>query len=244
MVSSSFKSLKVFRVHSPGKAKKKSFWLLANDLTEARIMAQLQAFIGVESISPVSAFLASMVKLANRLPKEVDFAAIFEKIAKMLSVGFSMEKSLLLQLKLLENPYTRYVLAKILKSLKGGQKLGVAMGSIPGIFSEATLAMIAQAEASNGLTEVLVQIGEHQRMASKILRRTASEMIYPCFVAFAGLVVSIGLGFFFLPTLEIIYESFGAKLPSLTHFLFSVSKGSKAFRYCLSFQQLWRYCWS
>lgn len=232
MENLSFNKLYTFKAQVKRRRKNREqvyyYYIFSKNLEEAKWIAELQDHDKVQNIEKVNRFVNFCVHFITKKPKESNFSTLFERLAKMMHVGFPLEKALRLQFKMLTNPYEKYFVARAIASMGNGQKFSDVIEEWNRIFSKASHLMLRHAEDSNGLNQVLLHIGTYQRLVMRIIKRIKSEMIYPAFVFITGILVACGLGFFFLPTLENIYASFGAQLPLLTQFFLSFINAIKA----------------
>jgi general secretion pathway protein F len=110
----------------------------------------------------------------------------------------------------------RAVLADLLKAVKGGKSLSLALQPYDEIFGPFYLSMVRAGEASGQLSAVLERLVEHLESAKATRDSIVSALIYPAIllvVAVISVVVMLG---FVVPQFETLFNDMGDALPGMT----------------------------
>lgn len=158
---------------------------------------------------------------AYGLGEEKDF--LIENLAVLLSSGMNVPSAL--------NAIEKEICSKRLKQLMTYIKNEIDEG-IPlwSAFQNAKLfpfhyiALIAIGENSGSLSESLKILAETQHKERTFRAKVRSATIYPTFVMAAVLIVGLGVAWFILPQLSLVFSRLGTKVPLLTKILISAGE--------------------
>lgn len=90
------------------------------------------------------------------------------------------------------------------------------------LFSDDVVALVRIGEESGRLTENLAVVAEQQKKNREFQARIKSAMLYPVFVLILTTVLGIGIAWFILPKLALIFSQLRLDLPTITHVLISI----------------------
>jgi general secretion pathway protein F len=113
-------------------------------------------------------------------------------------------------------PRMRAILSELLKSVKGGKSLSIALQPFEELFGSFYLSMVRAGEASGQLSAVLDRLVEHLESAKATRDSIVSALIYPAIllvVAVLSIVVMLG---FVVPQFETLFNDMGDALPAMT----------------------------
>ena len=122
----------------------------------------------------------------------------------------------------------RAVLSELLKSVKGGKALSIALQPFEDTFGSFYLSMVRAGEASGQLSAVLDRLVEHLESAKATRDSVVSAMIYPAIllvVAVLSIVVMLG---FVVPQFETLFNDMGDALPAMTKGVIAAAEFIKA----------------
>jgi general secretion pathway protein F len=125
-------------------------------------------------------------------------------------------------------PRMRAVLADLLKAVKGGKSLSLALQPYDEIFGPFYLSMVRAGEASGQLSAVLDRLVEHLESAKATRDSIVSALIYPAIllvVAVISVVVMLG---FVVPQFETLFNDMGDALPGMTKAVIAAAEFIKA----------------
>ena len=106
----------------------------------------------------------------------------------------------------LENPRFREVVASLIESIEGGQKLSEAMAGQPKVFSK-----------------VFISLTDSLKWEDELASQTKKLMMYPAFVGTIVLSATFFLMIYMVPQLKMFVRNMGQALPLQTQVLFFVS---------------------
>ena len=123
----------------------------------------------------------------------------------------------------LEHPRFREVVASLIESIEGGQKLSQAMESQPKVFNKVFVSLIRAGETSGRLPEVLKSLTESLKWEDELASQTKKLIMYPAFVGTVVIAATFFLMLYMVPQLKLFVKNMGQALPLQTKVLFFVS---------------------
>ena len=123
----------------------------------------------------------------------------------------------------IENERFREIIADLIESIEGGQKLSEAMEKHPKIFNRVFVSLIEAGETAGRLPEILQRIIETLKWEDELISHTKKLLMYPAFVGVIVLAVSCFLMIYLVPMLKSLIKNLGQALPAQTKVLFYVS---------------------
>ena len=123
----------------------------------------------------------------------------------------------------LENPRFREVVAGLVESIEGGQKLSAAMDEQPKVFNKVFVNLIRAGESTGRLPAVLQNLTESLKWEDELASQTKKLLMYPAFVGTIVLSATFFLMVYMVPQLKQFVKNMGQALPPHTQFLFFVS---------------------
>jgi len=122
-----------------------------------------------------------------------------------------------------ENPRFREVIAGVIESIQGGQRLSAAMADYTEVFSKVFASLIRSGEDTGRLSEVLKSLGENLKWEDEIVAQTKKMMMYPTFVGGIVLAVTFFLMIYLVPQMISFIKNSGQQIPLQTRVLIQVS---------------------
>lgn len=123
----------------------------------------------------------------------------------------------------LEHPRFREVVASLIESIEGGQKLSQAMEGQPKVFDKVFVSLIRAGETSGRLPEVLKSLTESLKWEDELASQTKKLIMYPAFVGTVVIAATFFLMLYMVPQLKLFVKNMGQALPLQTKVLFFVS---------------------
>ncbi len=123
----------------------------------------------------------------------------------------------------LEHPRFREVVASLVESIEGGQKLSQAMASQNKVFNKVFVSLIRAGEATGRLPTVLQSLTESLKWEDELASQTKKLIMYPAFVGTIVLSATFFLMIYMVPQLKQFVKNMGQVLPMQTQILFFVS---------------------
>lgn len=131
----------------------------------------------------------------------------------------------------LEQPRFREVIASLIESIEGGQRLSQAMTQQPKVFNEVFVSLIRAGELSGRLPDVLKNLSESLKWEDELAAQTKKLIMYPAFVATVVLLACAFLMLYMVPQLKLFVQNLGQVLPLHTRVLFFISDHLLAYWY-------------
>ncbi|MBM3848149.1 MAG: type II secretion system protein [Verrucomicrobia bacterium] len=178
------------------------------------------------SSSAPSAMPAPMRSFFNskRRPKLQELATFTQQLANLLTSGMPLTVAL----NSMTHLESKGIPADVSKSLKQevmeGRGLSDAMAKQPLVFSDLYINMVRAGEQSGALVDVLRRLAIHFERFAEVQQKFKSAMIYPCIVAFVGVLIVIFFMTFMLPQFMKIFEGMNMELPWSTKLLMDSSR--------------------
>lgn len=123
----------------------------------------------------------------------------------------------------LEHPRFREVVASLIESIEGGQRLSQAMDGQPKVFNKVFVSLIRAGETSGRLPEVLKSLTESLKWEDELASQTKKLIMYPTFVGTVVIGATFFLMLYMVPQLKQFVTNMGQVLPLQTKVLFFVS---------------------
>ena len=123
----------------------------------------------------------------------------------------------------LEHPRFREVVASLIESIEGGQKLSQALEGQPKVFNKVFVSLIRAGEASGRLPEILKSLTESLKWEDELASQTRKLVMYPAFVGAIVIAATLFLMIYMVPQLKQFVKNMGQVLPLQTQILFFVS---------------------
>lgn len=161
-------------------------------------------------------------------PTRQEVLSMTTELSVLLRAGLPLDRALKVLIDMDGQPRMRAVLSDLLKSVKGGKSLSVALQPYDSIFGPFYLSMVRAGEASGQLSAVLERLVAHLESAKATRDSIVSALIYPAIllvVAVLSVVVMLG---FVVPQFETLFNDMGDALPSMTKAVIAAAEFIKA----------------
>jgi type IV pilus assembly protein PilC len=153
-----------------------------------------------------------------------DLVIFTRQLATMLDAGLAMVSSLQGLAEQTSNKVMHDVIKDVCTRVESGDSFSEALVKHPKVFNRLFTCMVGAGEKGGLLAEILSRLATYLENAARLRRKVKSALMYPTVVT----VVAIGITIFLLvkvvPVFGEIFESFGAKLPTPTQYLITLSK--------------------
>ncbi len=151
--------------------------------------------------------------------KRVDIGYLFFQIGVMLRCGLPLTKSLEIASTQATNRSISGVLSEIKDDITKGIRFSEALSRFPKIFPDVYVNMVRVAEATGGLSEVLLSIAEYEERRREQESQLKTALAYPFVVAIVGSGVVGFLLMYVMPKMIKIFKSVKIELPLITKIL-------------------------
>ena len=117
-------------------------------------------------------------------------------------------------------------LRSVRESIRGGSAISEAMAMHPTYFPELYQASLRAGEQAGNLPEVLKRYIDYLKMLIAVREKVVKATIYPLFLLGFGLLVTLGLLFFVLPSFAQVYQDSRVELPWATQVLLDLTNSA------------------
>ncbi len=142
-----------------------------------------------------------------------------EQLAHLLRAGMTLDEGLSVLEKRLKQPRVQQMTHALHQALVDGRSFSQSLREFPRIFPPIYVNLVAAGEASGALPDILSRLVAHLMQAKNLRDRVQQALIYPSFLAFAGIVLIILFITYMVPQLTGFMASTGGVLPLPTRIL-------------------------
>lgn len=158
-------------------------------------------------------------------PSRKDILNFTNQLAVMVRAGISLQDSLEMIGEQQPNKKFKELILDLKNQIEGGQNFSQALGTHPEVFSNLYVNMVAAAEISGSLSNMLQKLSEYLGQEAETKSQIKGAMVYPAIIAFMAISVTVFLLCFVLPKFMGIFAGKEHLLPRPTKILM----GSSAF---------------
>lgn len=182
----------------------------------------------VENKSLLNKILTFRIDLG---PGRKDILNFTIQLAVMVRAGISIQDSMNSIAEEIQNPKFKKILLDIKSKIEEGQSLSQALANHPKVFSALYINMVAAAELSGSLSEMLQRLAEYLDAEADTRAQVKGAMIYPIIIATLAVTVVIFLLTFVLPKFTKIFAGKEHLLPMPTKMLMAISAFLQSYWY-------------
>jgi type II secretory pathway component PulF len=142
-----------------------------------------------------------------------------EQLAHLLRAGMTLDEGLSILERRLKQPRVQQMTKALHQALVDGRSFSQALREFPRVFPPLYVNMVAAGEASGALPDILHRLVKHLMQAKDLRDRVQQALIYPAFLAFAGVVLITIFITFMVPQLTQFMSANGGALPMPTRIL-------------------------
>src|SRR5213082_1038313 len=146
-----------------------------------------------------------------------------EQLAHLLQAGMTLDEGLSILEKRLKQPRVQQMTHALHQALIDGRSFSQALSEFPRIFPPLYANMVAAGEASGALPDILLRLVKHLMQAKNLRDRVQQALIYPAFLALAGVALITLFITFMVPQLVGFMSQNGGALPLPTRILLGVN---------------------
>jgi len=155
---------------------------------------------------------------------KLDDLVIFSRqLATMVDAGIPLVGALDILGDQMDNKTFATIIVTVRKDIESGSSLSEAMAKHKNVFSALFVNMVKAGESSGMLDEILDRLAEYLEKTSSLQKKVTSALIYPAIVSVMALGITLLLLLKVIPIFKTIFEGFGAKLPTPTMILITIS---------------------
>ena len=164
------------------------------------------------------------IKVKARGGVKTDDLVVFSRqFTTLMESGIPVVECLSILEEQIENPYFKEVISLILKDVHEGTSLSDALSKHKNVFPDIYLSMVAAAEFSGNLPEILDRVSVYLEKSSALKKKVTSALYYPAVIVLMAVGITGFLILKVIPTFKEIFVSLGGTLPLPTQILINVS---------------------
>jgi len=156
-------------------------------------------------------------------PSRKDILAFTNQLAVMIRAGISLQEALESIGEQAENRKFRVVILDLKSRIEGGESFSQALAEHPRVFVNLYVNMIAAAEISGSLSDMLQKLADYLDQEAVTRSQVTGAMIYPAIIASMAVFVTVFLLCFVLPRFTAIFAGKEHLLPTPTKILLKTS---------------------
>jgi type IV pilus assembly protein PilC len=206
---------------------KKTGTITAESIEKAEDILKNQGFVDVKiklkSLKEKQESKGGSKSIFKEKVKEEDLAIFSRQLGSMIGAGIGIAQALEILSEQMPNPSLKEALVKVKDDVLTGTSLSKAMQKHPKVFPYFLVNLVAAAEESGKLDEILKRATLYYEKLASIKRKIKSASWYPTAVVIIATLIVLGLLTFVVPTFGEIYASFGGELPAPTQILINIS---------------------
>jgi len=154
----------------------------------------------------------------------VDDLVVFSRqLTTLIESGIPVVECLSILEEQIENLYFKGVISLILKDVREGAALSDALSKHKNVFPDIYLSMVAAAEFSGNLAEILNRVSIYLEKSSALRKKVTSALYYPAIIILMAIGITGFLIVKVIPTFKSIFASLGGELPLPTQLLINFS---------------------
>lgn len=165
------------------------------------------------------AWQIGIAKLASKGQASFDLLLFSQELLALLEAGLTLTESLAA----LQERERRPAIVDIFNALRGrlgeGQRFAAALAAQPDIFPPLYCGLMRAAERTASLDNSLARYIEYRSRIDQVRRHLVQAMIYPAILCGVGLLVSLFLLGYVVPSFASVYQSSGKDIPFASRLL-------------------------
>jgi type IV pilus assembly protein PilC len=189
-------------------------------------ISEMMSYAGYRLINlrPYVPFFSLGKLTAGMFPvKPMDVIMLFRQMALLLESGVNIVTALELLQEQISNRTLKKVVNEVIADIRSGDELSVSMGRHPEVFSTMACRTLSIGEQTGGLETMLRQVADYMEKELTTRKGIKGALTYPIIALIVTVIVVGVLVMFVLPAFAGLYDDLGAKMPTITVLMMSVS---------------------
>ncbi|MCP4260674.1 MAG: type II secretion system F family protein [Planctomycetes bacterium] len=166
-------------------------------------------------------------------PNRKDILNFTKQLSIMIRAGISLQDSLESIGEQISKEKFKVVIIDLKNRIESGESFSQALGEYPTIFSDLYINMVAAAEVSGSLSNMLQKLSEYLDSEADTRSQVKGAMVYPVIIAVMAVSVTVFLLCFVLPRFTAIFAGKEHLLPTPTIVLMSTSAFMRGYWYLI-----------
>ncbi|MBI4358371.1 MAG: type II secretion system F family protein [Candidatus Omnitrophica bacterium] len=176
-----------------------------------------------EQPQPSTPSLSQAVPSLRRKVKSKEITAFGRQMSSLIRSGVPILRGISIVSEQSANSHFRSFLNQIHEDVKNGSTFSSALSRYPHLFPPLYIALVSAGETSGTLDQTLAKVTDYRQKQEEILSHIRSAMIYPAFMAIAGVGTIVFMLTFVMPRLMGVFGNLGGDLPLPTKILIQIS---------------------
>ena len=172
---------------------------------------------------PEQAAPAGTESLRHAKVKSVELMIFTRQLATMVDAGLPIDHAFDTLASQAKSEMFQAVLFAILREIRRGTRISLAMGAYPRIFPDIYISMVRAAEASGQLATILNQLAGYMEAAQRVKQKVKAALTYPVIATVMVVVVAGALLLVVVPKFAKIFDLVKGELPLPTKIVLTVS---------------------
>lgn len=166
-------------------------------------------------------------------PSRKDILNFTNQLAVMVRAGISIQEALESIGTQVDNHKFKRVILDLKLRIESGQSFSQALAEHPSVFSNLYINMVAAAEISGSLSDMLQRLASYLDQENETRSQVKGAMVYPVIIATMAVVVTVFLLTFVLPRFTAIFAGKEKLLPKPTIILMAASAFFRSYWYVI-----------
>lgn len=159
---------------------------------------------------------SALARSRGRPPSRRDVLSMTSELAVLLRAGLPLDRSLKVLIEMAVAPSMGALLSDVLKAVKDGKPLSLALEPYADLFGRFYLSMVRSGEASGEMPAVLERLVGHLEEARANRDSVLSALLYPAILLLVAVLSVVVMLAFVVPQFESLFNDLGDSLPALT----------------------------
>jgi type IV pilus assembly protein PilC len=152
-----------------------------------------------------------------------DIAVATRQLSAMISAGIPLAQAFDILARGQDNPSLQRLMDTIRQDVESGTNLSAALAKHPLQFDALYCNLVDAGEQSGTLDALMDKVAAYKEKIEAIKGKIKSALFYPAAVVVVAFIVTAVLMIFVIPQFEVLFQSFGGELPTLTQMVIGIS---------------------
>lgn len=170
----------------------------------------------------------------GRKVRRQELITFFFHLESLTRAGVPLLESLADLRDTMNEPALRQIIAHMIESVEGGQRLSQAMAPYPRVFEPVHVSLVRAGEQSGQLPEVFRHITDSLKWHDELAAQSRQAMTYPIAVLLVIMGVFLFLTVYLVPQLAGFMQNIGQTIPVQTRLLMAVSEAVVGYWYLIA----------
>lgn len=175
----------------------------------------------------------AQLELSPQRPPDTALASFCRQLSAMLAAGMPLVRSLQTLSEVTDGRTLKRLALECATAIQEGSSLSQALSRQVSLLPPVMRQMVAAAEESGRLPEMLETLAEQFDQEAAIRRKLIAAVIYPAVVAVLAVAAQLFFLLYLIPQFTQVYQMMGGRLPASTQLLIGLSGAVRAYGWML-----------